>query len=348
MADTNIQDSNSEENLDQKNDAENEVATAALNDSDSVKEIADETVTPNPSEVTDQEPTAAESAGVTNGTEPPVPNVSNQVAQESPVKETKDPADQMTQESMEPEPVTMKSLLEAGVHFGHQTRRWHPRMRQYIFTERNGIHILDLQQTLQMLEDAGRFIEGTAASGKKILFVGTKKQAQETIASEAIRSDMLYINQRWLGGTLTNFRTLRSRIDYLTSLEEQKEQGVFENLAKKEGLKLEDRIKKLNKFFGGIREMKTVPGAIFVVDPVKERIAVDEARKVGIPIVAIADTDCNVDLIDYPIPGNDDAIRSVRLITGYIATAALTGSNSQSEGSDQVEEPVTENAVPTA
>tara|TARA_B100001123_G_scaffold451253_1_gene629156 strand:- start:13787 stop:14452 length:666 start_codon:yes stop_codon:yes gene_type:complete len=221
-------------------------------------------------------------------------------------------------------------------------------MRQYIFTERNGIHILDLQQTLQMLEDAGRFIEGTAASGKKILFVGTKKQAQETIASEAIRSDMLYINQRWLGGTLTNFRTLRSRIDYLTSLEEQKEQGVFENLAKKEGLKLEDRIKKLNKFFGGIREMKTVPGAIFVVDPVKERIAVDEARKVGIPIVAIADTDCNVDLIDYPIPGNDDAIRSVRLITGYIATAALTGSNSQSEGSDQVEEPVTENAVPTA
>jgi small subunit ribosomal protein S2 len=156
----------------------------------------------------------------------------------------------------------------------------------------------------------------------------------------------LYINQRWLGGTLTNFRTLRSRIDYLASLEEQKEQGFFENLAKKEGLRLEDRIKKLNKFFGGIREMTTMPGALFIVDPVKERIAVEEARKVGIPIVAIADTDCNVSLLDYPIPGNDDAIRSVRLITGYIASAALTGKNSLSEGSDQIEQTVPQGALP--
>ena len=346
MADTNIQEPNTEENLEPENAAKNETPETPLNDSDLVSESADAVVLPPSTEVNDQESAAVESVTNAGTPETPTANVAPQVSQESPVPEAKDPTDQAAQDSLEPEPVTMKSLLEAGVHFGHQTRRWHPRMRQYIFTERNGIHILDLQQTLQMLEDAGSFIEETAASGKNILFVGTKKQAQETIASEATRSEMLYINQRWLGGTLTNFRTLRSRIDYLTSLEEQKDQGFFENLAKKEGLRLEDRIIKLNKFFGGIRDMKTMPGAVFIVDPVKERIAVDEARKVGIPIVAIADTDCNVDLIDYPIPGNDDAIRSVRLITGFIASAALTGKHSLSEGSDQIEASAAQDAVP--
>ena len=235
------------------------------------------------------------------------------------------PLQERVQQEMEPQHLTMKSLLEAGVHFGHQTRRWHPRMRPFIFTQRNGIHIVDLQKTLGMLERAADFVQEIVADGKKVLFVGTKKQAQETVVAEATRADMLYVHQRWLGGTLTNFRTLQTRIDYLVRLEDQQARGEFGNLIKKEALRLEERINKLNRYFAGIKTMTSVPGVIFIIDPTKEKIAVAEARKMGVPIVAIADTDCNVDLIDHPIPGNDDAIRSVRLITTRIADAVIAG-----------------------
>ena len=227
----------------------------------------------------------------------------------------------------DPSIITMKSLLEAGVHFGHQKRRWNPKMRRYIFTHRNGIHIIDLQKTLRMLEEAAGFISDVAADGKKILMVGTKKQAQDTIISESQRSNAFYITTRWLGGTLTNFKTIQSRIDYLVDLETRKAKGEFVNYPKKESLKMEDSIARLNRYLGGIKEMTEMPGALFVIDVGKEAIAVAEARRVGIPIVALVDSDCNPELIDYPIPGNDDAIRSIRLITARVSSAIIDGVN---------------------
>ena len=223
--------------------------------------------------------------------------------------------------------ITMKSLLEAGVHFGHQRRRWNPKMRPYIFAHRNGIHIIDLQQTLNYLERAARFIEEVSAQGQQIIMVGTKKQAQDTVLAEGQRSGAFYISTRWLGGTMTNFRTIQARIDYLVKLETDRDKGEFSVLPKKEGLKLEETIARLNRFFGGIKEMTQLPGALFVIDIGKEAIAVAEARRVGVPIVALVDTDCDPTLIDYPIPGNDDAIRSIRLVTGRMADAFLEGAS---------------------
>lgn len=222
-------------------------------------------------------------------------------------------------------PVSMKSLLEAGVHFGHQTQRWDPRMRTYIFTERNGIHIIDLQQTVQHLTRACDFVRDLVASGKNILFTGTKRQAQESIESEAKRCLMPYVTNRWLGGTLTNFSTIQGRIDHLARLEDTKARGEHERLPKKEGLKLDKEIERLNRHFGGIKEMTQIPSAIFIVDTTAERIAIAESRRLGIPIVAMVDTNGNPDEVDYPIPSNDDAIRAVRLITSRIADAALEG-----------------------
>ena len=223
--------------------------------------------------------------------------------------------------------VSMKALLESGAHFGHQTKRWNPKMRPYIFTARNGIHILDLQKTIIGLTEAYRFVVETVAGGGKILFVGTKKQAQEAVSEEAARAGQLSVTQRWLGGTLTNFSTIRKRLRYLQDLEEQRDRGDFARLTKAEGLKLEQEIAKLNHVFSGIKRMDRLPGALFIVDPHKEDLAVKEARKVGIPIVAMVDTNCDPDLIDYVIPTNDDAIRSIRLITGKIADAAIEGQN---------------------
>ncbi|MEE9325057.1 MAG: 30S ribosomal protein S2 [Dehalococcoidia bacterium] len=221
--------------------------------------------------------------------------------------------------------VSMKSLLEAGVHFGHQTRRWHPKTKPYVFTQRNGIHIIDLQQTLTMLTDACDFIREVASKGGEALFVGTKKQAKEVIEQEAQRCGMYYVTHRWLGGTLTNFATIQSRIDYLVRLEDDKLKGKFEVLAKKEALKLEEQIVRLNTHLGGFKAMTKLPDVLFVVDPGKEKIAVAEGRRMGIPIVAIVDTDCNPELIDHPIPGNDDAIRSIKLLTAKIADTILEG-----------------------
>ncbi|MDE2939335.1 MAG: 30S ribosomal protein S2 [Chloroflexota bacterium] len=223
------------------------------------------------------------------------------------------------------EPLTMKSLLEAGVHFGHQTRRWNPRMKRYIFTQRNGIHIIDLQQTLGLMNEAYRAMVQVAAEGGNVLFVGTKKQAQEVMQSEAERCGMWYINQRWLGGTLTNFQTIRSRINYMIELQQKREQGYFRLLPKKEGLKLEETLAKLEKYFLGIRNMTALPQAMFIIDICKEDICVAEARRMGIPIFAIVDTDTNPDLVSHPIPGNDDAVRSIRLVTGRLANAILEG-----------------------
>ncbi len=223
------------------------------------------------------------------------------------------------------EAVTMKLLLESGAHFGHQTSRWNPRMKKYIFTERNGIHILDLQQTVEMLDKAYEFVRDTVATGEAIIFVGTKKQAKEIIEAEAKRCEMFYVNQRWLGGMLTNFATIQARIDHLVRLEDRKAKGEFAYLPKKEALKLDEEIARLNRQMGGFKEMTKFPGAIFIVDPSKERIAVTEARRGGVPIVAIVDTNCNPDEIDYPIPANDDAVRAIKLITSRIADAALKG-----------------------
>ncbi len=221
--------------------------------------------------------------------------------------------------------VSMKTLLEAGVHFGHQTRRWHPKMKQFIFTERNGIHIVDLQQTLGLLIKACTYIRDKVANGETILFVGTKNQAQQTVDAEARRAGMFYVNQRWLGGTLTNFSLMQSRIDHLVRLENRKASGQFGTLIKKEAAKLDEEIFKMNKAFGGIKAMTKMPGALFVIDPGKEKNAVAEAIRVGIPVVAIVDTDCDPDLIDYPIPGNDDAIRSIKLVTSRVADACIEG-----------------------
>ncbi len=221
--------------------------------------------------------------------------------------------------------LTMKQLLEAGVHFGHQTRRWNPKMKPFIFGERNGIHIIDLQQTVKLFDVAYDFIVDTVANGGKILFVGTKRQAQDTIKEEAERCQMYYVNHRWLGGTLTNFKTIRRSVEKLRKLESWFEDGTIERFPKKERLKLERLKQKLERNLGGIKEMEELPQAIYIVDPKKEHIAVLEARKLGIPIVAIVDTNCDPDLIDYIIPGNDDAIRAIKLLTSKIADACLEG-----------------------
>lgn len=221
--------------------------------------------------------------------------------------------------------ISMKQLLEAGVHFGHQTRRWNPKMAEYIFTERNGIYIIDLQKTVKKIEEAYYFIREVAMNGQGLLFVGTKKQAQDSIKEEAIRSGQFFVNARWLGGMLTNFKTIRRRIERLKELSQMEEEGMFEVLPKKEVIKLKNEMEKLEKYLGGIKNMDELPGALFVVDPRKERIAILEARKLGIPVVAIVDTNCDPDEVDYVIPGNDDAIRAVKLIAAKIADAVIEG-----------------------
>ena len=221
--------------------------------------------------------------------------------------------------------ISMKQLLEAGVHFGHQTRRWNPKMAEYIFTDRNGIYIIDLQKTAKKLEEAYSFVRELSAQGGTILFVGTKKQAQDAIKEEAERCGMFYVNQRWLGGTLTNFKTIRKRVERLIEIEKMEEEGAFSVLPKKEVAKILKEKEKLTRFLSGIKEMKKLPDALFVVDPRKEKIAVAEARKLDIPIVAIVDTNCDPDEVDYVIPGNDDAIRAVKLITSKIADAVIEG-----------------------
>jgi small subunit ribosomal protein S2 len=221
--------------------------------------------------------------------------------------------------------VTMKQLLESGVHFGHQTRRWNPKMGQYIFTERNGIYIIDLQKTVRKMEEAYNFVRDISSQGGILLFVGTKKQAQETVQEEAERCGMYYVNSRWLGGTLTNYETIRKRIQRLRELEQMEEDGTFTVLPKKEVMQLRAQKDKLERFLGGIKDMPGLPYAIYVVDPRKERIAVAEAKKLGIPVIAIVDTNCDPDEADYVIPGNDDAIRAVRLITSRLADAVLEG-----------------------
>ena len=223
----------------------------------------------------------------------------------------------------------MKQLLEAGVHFGHQTRRWNPKMAPYIFTERNGIYIIDLQKTVVKLEEAYNFVREISMEGKSVLFVGTKKQAMESVKDEATRAGAFYVNARWLGGMLTNFTTIRRRIARLKQLRTMEEDGTFDLLPKKEVIKLNLEIEKLEKFLGGIKDMKEMPGALFVVDPRKEKIAVAEAKKLGIPIVAIVDTNCDPDDVDYIIPGNDDAIRAVKLISGAMANAIIEGKEGQ-------------------
>ena len=233
--------------------------------------------------------------------------------------------------------VSMKQLLEAGVHFGHQTRRWNPKMAEYIFTERNGIYIIDLQKTAKKLNEAYIFARDIAAAGGDILFVGTKKQAQDSVKEEAIACSMPYVNARWLGGMLTNFRTIRRRVERLNQLRTMEQDGTFDLLPKKEVIKLRLEIEKLEKFLGGIQDMKKIPGAMFIVDPRKERIAVQEAKKLGIPIIAIVDTNCDPDEIDAVIPGNDDAIRAVKLIAGTIAQAVIEGRQGEQTAPEAVE-----------
>ena len=227
--------------------------------------------------------------------------------------------------------VSMKQLLEAGVHFGHQTRRWNPKMAEYIYCERNGIYIIDLAKTVKKLEEAYNFVRELAENGQNILFVGTKKQAADAVKEEAERVGQYYVNARWLGGMLTNFRTIRKRIDRMEQLKKMQENGTFELLPKKEVAKLELEMEKLDKYLGGVKNMKTLPKALFIVDPHKERIAVSEARKLHIPIIAIVDTNCNPDEIDWVIPGNDDAIRAVKLIAGAMADAVLEGKQGNQE-----------------
>ena len=231
--------------------------------------------------------------------------------------------------------VSMKQLLEAGVHFGHQTRRWNPKMAEYIYMERNGIYIIDLQKTVKKLEDAYSFIRTLAENGQSVLFVGTKKQAQDAVKEEAERVGMYYVNARWLGGMLTNFRTMRTRVDRLAQLKKMQEDGTFDMLPKKEVMKLLGEMSKLEKYLGGVKEMKKLPGALFVIDPRKEHIAIAEARKLHIPIVAIVDTNCDPDEVDYVIPGNDDAIRAIRLISATMANAVQEGR----QGIDAAEAP---------
>ncbi len=226
--------------------------------------------------------------------------------------------------------ISMKQLLEAGVHFGHQTRRWNPKMAEYIFTERNGIYIIDLQKTVKKVEEAYFFVREVAMNGGDVLFVGTKKQAQDSIKEEAERSGQYFVNARWLGGMLTNFKTIQKRINRLNQLESMEQNGMFEVLPKKEVIKLKGEMEKLEKYLGGIKNMKKVPGALFIVDPRKERNAILEARKLGIPVVAIVDTNCDPDEVDYVIPGNDDAIRAVKLIAAKVADAIIEGRQGES------------------
>ncbi len=237
--------------------------------------------------------------------------------------------------------ISMKQLLEAGVHFGHQTRRWNPKMAPYIFTERNGIYIIDLQKTVKKIEEAYFFARDIAAEGKSILFVGTKKQAQEAIKEEAERVGMYYVNARWLGGMLTNFKTMRRRIDRLNQLKKMEEDGTFDLLLKKEVIKLQAEIAKLEKYLGGVKEMNKLPGAMFIVDPRKERNAIAEARRLGIPVIAIVDTNCDPEEVDYVIPGNDDAIRAIKLISQTIANAVV-----EARQGAQEEAPAEEAAAP--
>ena len=239
--------------------------------------------------------------------------------------------------------ISMKQLLEAGVHFGHQTRRWNPKMAPYIFTERNGIYIIDLQKTVKKVDEAYNFIRDVAAEGKSILFVGTKKQAQEAMRDEALRCNMYFVNERWLGGMLTNFKTIQKRVQRLRTLEKMQEDGTFTKLPKKEVAGLTHEMEKLNKFLGGIKDMKKLPGALFVIDPRKEHIAVLEAHKLNIPIVATVDTNCDPDEIDHVIPANDDAIRAVKLLAGKMADAVLEGRQGM-----QTEEAVEAEEAPAA
>ena len=234
--------------------------------------------------------------------------------------------------------VSMKQLLEAGVHFGHQTRRWNPKMAEYIYMERNNIYIIDLQKTVKKLEEAYNFVRTLAENGDSILFVGTKKQAQDAVREEAARCGQFYVNARWLGGMLTNFKTMRTRIDRLAQLRKMQEDGTFDMLPKKEVIKLTNEIAKLEKYLGGVKEMKKLPGAIFVIDPRKEHNAIAEARKLHIPIVAIVDTNCDPDEVDYVIPGNDDAIRAIRLISATMANAVIEGRQGVDAESEKAEE----------
>ena len=241
--------------------------------------------------------------------------------------------------------VSMKRLLEAGVHFGHQTRRWNPKMAPYIYTERNGIYIIDLQKTVKKLEEAYNFVRDISANGGNVLFVGTKKQAQDAIKEEAARCGGYYVNARWLGGMLTNFRTMRTRIDRLAQLRKMEEDGTFAMLPKKEIIKHQGEIEKLEKYLGGVKEMKKLPAALFIVDPRKERNAIAEARKLNIPIVAIVDTNCDPDEIDYVIPGNDDAIRAIRLIASAMANAAIEGRQGEDVAAEEAAPAAAEEAA---
>ncbi len=242
--------------------------------------------------------------------------------------------------------VSMKQLLEAGVHFGHQTRRWNPKMAEYIYMERNGIYIIDLQKTVKKLEEAYSFVRSVSESGKSVLFVGTKKQAQDAVKEEAERVGQFYVNARWLGGMLTNFKTMRTRVDRMAQLKKMQEDGTFDMLPKKEVVKLLHEMEKLDKYLGGVKDMKKLPGALFVVDPRKEHNAISEARKLHIPIVAIVDTNCDPDEVDYVIPGNDDAIRSIRLISAAMANAVMEGR--QGEDAEQAEGEAAEPAAEAA
>lgn len=242
--------------------------------------------------------------------------------------------------------ISMKALLEAGVHFGHQTRRWNPKMKPYIFTERNGIYIIDLQKTVRKVEEAYNFVRDVVADGGKVLFVGTKKQAQEAIEMEAKRCGMYYVNQRWLGGMLTNYQTISKRVDRLYELEKMEEDGIFDLLPKKEVMELNHERERLEKYLGGIKEMQGLPDAIYIVDPKKEDIAVREARILHIPVVAIIDTNCDPDIIDYPIPGNDDAIRAVKLLTETMANAVLEAKQGEElQEVEIVDEPASDESV---
>ena len=234
--------------------------------------------------------------------------------------------------------VSMKQLLEAGVHFGHQTRRWNPKMAPYIFTERNGIYIIDLQKTVRKLEEAYMFVREVSAEGGEVLFVGTKKQAGDSIREEALRANAHYVNARWLGGMMTNFKTIQTRIRRLEQLHKMESDGTFDLLPKKEVVKLQLEIEKLEKYLGGIKSMQKLPAALFIVDPKREKIAVAEARKLGIPVVAIVDTNCDPDEVDYVIPGNDDAIRAVKLISGAIADAIIEGRQGETNAPEETEE----------
>lgn len=262
------------------------------------------------------------------------------IVTETPLAQAQPP----TQEASET--ITMKSLLESGVHFGHQTRRWNPRMKQFIFATRNGIHIIDLQQTLGLLEKACDFVREVAVAGETILFVGTKRQAQDNVVQEAQRVGAFYVDTRWLGGTFTNFSTIQKRIDYLVQLEERKIKGQFNLLPKKEAQGLEDQITRLNRYLGGIKAMTKLPGAICVIDIGKEKIAVAEARKVGVPVIALIDTDGDPSVVDLPIPGNDDAIRSIRLVVHKLAEAYLEGTQERLAGNSEPpdDEPSTDSA----